>query len=230
MTKKYKYRAYKGKELLYGYNIQYTIRYSKAGIYQYAKIGVDDDDPQKVLYYDFRPSYVRKGEIVPSFEDKTFDEIMIMLNEFSYNNAEIYLINGVLPEYYHDKTYNEEITNASEAITKVIEEQSLNFFKSKILPIIVKNNWKISHSWMYVAILIYKTENGEWDNIEENEDSYFIQYLSHVFCKNCNIIDRSSSLEMCDEMKTNINNFDDLIRNIPIEQLEKLGIYEKIDS
>ena len=157
----------------------YTIKYSKAGIYQYADFHYKDD---VLVYNSFYPNWVKKGEI-PSFENvNKIDEVLDIIRKFSYgNNAEIYKINHVLLDYYNNVTIEDELIDYSNKFNNFINSITLEFFKNNILPILKKNKWKITYSRFGHPVLAIK-KNGEWDNVlRENKDSIFTDYMCHKF-------------------------------------------------
>lgn len=157
----------------------YTIKYSKSGIYQYADFSYVDGI---LVRNTFHPSWVDSKDL-PSLKDvNDIDEILQIIKKFSYcNRAEIFKINGVLPEYHANITIVPELEHLHDKFTELINTLSQPFFKNQILPILKKNKWKISHSWVGYPILICK-KNKEWDNIDsQHKDHILIEYMCHRF-------------------------------------------------
>ncbi len=158
-------------------NRSYTIKYSKGGIAQFADFNYSEN---KLVSNSFRPNWVKTNEI-PSLEDlEKIEDILKVIKDWSYaNQAEIILIDNNVPNYK-----SKQITQ------KYADEFKLfflnfctNFFKSEILPILKKNKWKISYSWMGQPILIKKVKK-EWNNVDSyHKDSKLIDCICNRFLK-----------------------------------------------
>jgi hypothetical protein len=150
------------------------IKYSKAGINQYATVNLDKD---KITSTQFTPFWVNSIE-VPSLEScKTLEEILNIIAEFSFNTATIHLINGQLPAYYYNKDLSKGVDIYKEEFYSKKSKMITDFFKKYLAPIMDRNKWKFSSSHIGRPILIYKNEEGEWDNILEDEDSQLLSYV-----------------------------------------------------
>lgn len=157
---------------------RYTIRYSKAGIRQFADFNYSKD---AFISHSFRPSWVKQDEL-PSFEGiEHIEDFLRIIKKWSYaNQAEIILINGNPPNY-----------NSQDVIKKCeIEFREyfncfcLKVFTSEILPILKRKRWKIGESWMGRNVLIRKIK-GEWDNVDSNDkDSILIDFICNRFLNN----------------------------------------------
>ena len=195
-----------------------TIRYVKGGIYQYAKLGLDEFGV--VLHIEFSPHWV-KSEDIPKLEG-TYDEIMTTLREFSDREPTVYLINGVFPRYFEDDKIEEDINTSKAILTKQLEDICFGFFKDHIAPILKKNKWKVSHSYMYyVPIIVREVEDG-WDNVRGEDDEYYIEYISMMFLKELGL---SEGVQMTDEMHVGINKFKNLMGYIQADRIEELDLY-----
>jgi len=204
-----------------------TIRYSKAGYNQYATFGVVED---KVTSKSFYPSYVNIDD-VPSLDGAdTIEDILKIIRDFSYNNdADIYSINGEMPEYFNNTTVKESITKYSDLLRNAIEDTFLKFFNENILPIINKNNWKLAHSWCGKPVLVEKDENEGWNNIKDNKDSTLIDFICSDFLSESMSInlDVRSHCEHSDEMSVNgLVHFIGYIPNIKLVEIGVLIIVE----
>jgi hypothetical protein len=205
------------------YDKNYIIRYAKSGIYQYANFMEFEG---KIVNKWFHPTWVNINEI-PSLDNaNTIDEILTIIKEFTGNRAEIYKINGMLVDYYNNKQVQIDTDAHIATVEKVIENECIKFFQTHVQPILIKNNWFISYSWCGKPVIIYKDENGEWDNIKE--DNTLIEYMCYRLINGLGLYDEKVNFES-EHSKPTLNGFSALLTHIPHEQIESTGLYVKIE-
>lgn len=204
----------------------FTIRYSKSGVYQYADFKYSNG---KLISNSFRPNWVKLNEI-PSLDGiEAIEDILRIIKDFSYgNHAEIYLINGVFPEYYNNKTVTDSIESCEKSFEIFIHQLCLDFFKKEILPILEKNAWKISYSWAGYPVFIEKID-GEWDNIKSNpRDSNLIDFICNKFIKE--VLQINLSIDLFSEQGYyKKESFPVFFKYLSEEDLIKLNILVKLD-
>lgn len=172
-------------------NKTYTIKFSKAGVNQYANFREVDG---VIVNPYLNVSWVKNEEIPDVTKCKTIEEILAIIKEFSYGKqAEIYLIDSLLVSYYN----NTNCKNLVDAIMLEHEQFITNklniFFSVTLLPIMKKNKWFIGSSGMGRYVLIKKDKNGEWDNVykveKSNNKEFEFQYLCAKILKSLDIIE-----------------------------------------
>lgn len=202
----------------------YTIKYSKSGILQYADFKYKEG---KLVYHNFRPSYAKITD-VPSLENlNEIEDILEVIKKFSYaNRAEIYLINGRYPELYQHPTIDKSLEKADETYSNFVGKLTTDFFKKELLPLIRKNKWKVSYSWMGMPVLIKKVK-GEWDNIDSNHrDAKIIDFICNKFINNILRLDEKLDLRS-EHGYSSSDSFPIFLRYIPEKELEDLNILIK---
>lgn len=167
----------------------YTIKYSKAGVSQYANFRYSNN---KLINNSFHPKWVKTTEI-PSLEGiNKIEDILSIIKKWSYNHqAEIILLNGN-PLNYKSKEIIDEYANRFE---EWFSDLCFKFFKSEIYPVLKKNKWKISYSWMMHPILIKKSKD-EFVNVDSNhKDSILIDVICNRFIRKVLKDDEELNLE-----------------------------------
>ena len=203
---------------------RYTIKYSKSGINQYADFIYQYGT---LVYNTFNPSYTKKEEI-PSLEGITdIQDILNVIKAFSYNNrAEIYLIDGVFPEYYENKVVQEDIELIEDNYQYYINSTTLVFFKKHLLPELRKKRWKITYSWAGYPVLIKKNKK-EWVNVDSKE-SRMVDFICYEYVRQ--VTGGIEPLELESETgHINNNGFMRLFNLINKKDLEKLKILINLD-
>jgi hypothetical protein len=201
---------------------RYTIKYSKSGIYQYADFSYVED---KLVHHTFNPNYVNTEEVPSINSANNIEDILMIVKNFSYcNRAEIYKINGVFPEYYHNTSIKEYFKDSSVKFNKFIGEMSLEFFDNYIIPILTKNKWKISRSWAGYPVIISKLKK-EWCNVDsQNKDYKLIEFISFKFLQE--IMDNGNPIK--DNNETGYyssDNFAIFLKFLPENYLKKSKFY-----
>lgn len=150
----------------------YTIKYSKSGISQYADFNYSEG---KLISHTFYPRYSDNTPLLEGLNE--IEDILKVIQEFSYNNqASIWLLNG-LPLNY-PKINNDKF---GESFEKYIGSLSFRFFKKNIFPILKRNKWKISYSWMGRPVFIERLDE-QWINIDsDSEYNRIIQIMCSKF-------------------------------------------------
>ena len=209
---------------MYSLDKEITIRYSKGGINQYARFGIKDG---KVVMKDFLPFYTYTNiSDIPSLDGiDTIEEILKVINEFSYNGATIHLIDGELPEYNKRVKTKQYISNLKSEVENFIETKAIELFTTQILPIIKKHRWFISESQFMRTILIYKNRKTGWDNIQDCEASELIEFISHKFIR---IVKGEDDIKLCPEHgRPSINSFNEFMNYIPKDVLININIFKE---
>lgn len=199
---------------------RYTIKFSYAGIRQYADFRYNTNG--ELVNHDFRVRYSR-GEDVPSIDGLTdINDILEKIKEVSFNNrAEIYLINGNPVNYHNNEKAKEDISNFAIKYEELIREEATKFFEKHIVPIIVKNDWKISHSSFYVPVLIEKDDEGEWDNVYQCEDEDDLEYLCYKFVSQFDELD----VDLRAEHSNKVYAFDKFAKYLDDDYLKDTDLY-----
>lgn len=162
---------------------RYNIQYAYAGIRQYFDVYEDKDGNMSPVR--FCPSYAKIKD-VPSVEHcKTVYDVLDVVNGFCNNTAKINLINGQLPFYYEDSKTKEYVNGLASDLDKYIDSLCNKFFSTIVIPILIKNDFKISTSHIGYPILIKKYDN-EYDNIRDKEDLE-LEYICYKFTSSLNI-------------------------------------------
>jgi hypothetical protein len=203
---------------------KYTIKYSKAGFYQYADFFENEDgiinDPS------FYPQYVKPDE-VPSLDNvNTIDEILSIIKKFSFSGqAEIYLIDEQPVMFANATNIQEGIKKIGDEVNDFINGKIKEFFIETILPLLNENKFKISTSWIGRPILIYKNEDGEWDNIEAYSDiNIFIEYVCYQFLNKIRF--NTDKINFKNEVgRVSMDYFARLIHNLDYNELKEIGIF-----
>lgn len=195
----------------------YIIRFSYAGIYQYARFFEVDGklhDPRlDIQYY--------QGEYIPIKNVRTINEALTVIQTVS-KNAIILLINGVPVNYYNNTEVKDYIDGADIRIDQTIRREALNFFKKFLLPIMEKNKWFLSTSHIGVPILIEKNEDGDWDNIVKDEKEFDFEYMCHSFIGKYGT---SKVTLTCEYNKAYVSNgFQSFINYIPFSYIESKNL------
>jgi len=165
----------------------YTIRFSYAGINQYATFY-----EVKGKLHNPRLSISYCKEKMPDISNATIEEILEIIKEVSYcNKAEIYLINGSPVNYYNNKKAKKHVSSFADKFGEFIEVEAKKFFEEILEPLMKKNKWFISFSHIGIPVLIKKDEAGEWDNIKNDEREFDFQYLCYQFVSNFRKVDIS---------------------------------------
>lgn len=163
---------------------RYTIKFSYAGITQYADFGESDG---VLVCPRLSVNYSKEGEIPDVSNCKTIDEVLKLIKSFS-NRAEISSING-MPVFYYKKPKTQELIKEIKAETeRFIENLAFKFFDAEIKPLLIKNKWFVGRSWMVgMFVLIEKDEKGEWDNVRKEREEGEFKYLCERFLSAVNI-------------------------------------------
>lgn len=201
--------------------IRYTVRYKYAGICQYADFVYVDG---KLVMDTFSPLYTN-GDEIPSLEGlNELTDILPVIEVFTGRKAEIYMVNGDLADYHTNQYAKEAITNASSKYAEFISSLVSDFFMSVLYPIIVKNGWKISHSWMGKPILV-EMRDGEWDNVKSSDiDVINFEYICHKFCFNVLGHGQHTDLRVEQESYLIIDSFSKLSIYLDDDKLRDMGI------
>lgn len=199
----------------------YTIKYIYAGIKQYADFSEVDG---VIVNKRFYPQYV-KGDEAPDLTNlNTIDEILEAIKAFSFHQrAEIYLINGMLPEMYDNVSAQDDIRKSAQLIEEIIENECYGFFIKHIKPILIKNDWSIGRSGFMIPVLINKDEDGEWQNIPESPDSLLVEFMCFEFMNGMGLYDGKVNLKP--ESHVMLNGFKQLFNKLSIKQIEDCGLY-----
>jgi len=199
----------------------YSIKYSYAGINQYADFYEKEDG--ELHRPVFHPSYARDG--VPSVEGlKTIQEVLTVIKAFSYcEMASIYSIDGELVSYRENKKAKKEVKGFSDRFEAFMEQEALNFFTKIIEPILVENKMFIAQSHIGYFVLIAKDEEGEWDLVKDKKKEFEIEYLLYKFLSNFKKIDTNFKDEIDDTIDfLVVQNFLDYI---PDEVIKEKGLF-----
>ena len=196
---------------------KYTIRYVYAGIYQYADfIEVDG----KITNPRFTPKYHRVGEPLPELhEGMCIQEILTVISAFC-KRASLYLINGNLVSYAGDHKLIADIKQSQSLIDEMISNECLKIYTNHILPVLIKNNWWVSRSWMQIPIICCYDENNELTNVSSCEDLTHIEYLSFKFLNGIGLYDEK--ITMRPEHNMLISGFKKLFNRIDVEDYSTL--------
>ena len=198
----------------------YTIRYSLAGYSQYADFRYSKG---VLIGHSFRPSYINVNDIPSIIGLNNISEILGVIKKISNcNQAEI-----VLKNYAPISYTSKEITKkAEEKVDLFLSSIFLEFFKSEILPILLKNNWKLSYSWCNHLVIIESIEDV-WDNINsQHEDSILIDYICNRFI--VKVLNYKTELNLTPEHShCSGDSFKEFFYWINIEELEALNIILK---
>ena len=158
---------------------RYTIKFSYAGIWQYAEFYEKDG---KLINNRLFVSYSNEKDI-PSIEGlETIGEVLEVIKTFSYNEPVIYLINGTPVTYHNNDEAKKYLTKFNDKFDTFRKTETIKYFESVLEPIIIKNKWYISTSHIGFPILIEKNDDeGEWDNVKDDYDFEFLCYkfISH---------------------------------------------------
>lgn len=199
----------------------YTIKYVYAGINQYADFSEVDG---VIVNKRFYPQYIKSGEAPDLTNLNTIDEILEAIKAFSFHQrAEIYLINGMLPEMYNNVSAQDDIIKSSNLIEEIIENECYGFFIKHIKPILIKNDWSIGRSGFMIPVLINKDEDGEWQNIPESQDSLLVEFMCYKFMNAIKMYDGSVKLQP--ESHLMINGFRQLFDKLSKNQIDECGLY-----
>ncbi len=202
----------------------YTIKYSKAGVRQYADFNEKDG---VIVSKSFNPSWVKISE-VPSLDNaNTIDEILEIIKEFSYDTAEIYLINGQLPKYYRNKKLKSDIKARIKIVDEIIAKQCTEFLIKNVVPILIKNKWFIGYSWCGKPIVIYKNRKGEWDNVRDNKLQY-LEYICYVLISGFGLSDDNIDFRR-EHSEPIIDGFSHLIKYVPEDELNKTNLVINVE-
>lgn len=165
----------------------YTIKFSKGGILQYATFRESNG---VLVRPTLHVSWANINEIPDVSQMTNIKDILEAIKSFSYcNRAEIHLINHA-PVFYDKKKKTQKLIKSMEsAYEKFIETQLTNFFESELLPLIIKNKWKIGRSHVGYFIPIQTDENGEWDNIKDDKKGFEFEYLCAKALKTFDLIE-----------------------------------------
>lgn len=205
--------------------LRYTIKYSKGGINQYADVIYKDG---VFAFHTFSPSWV-KSEEIPSLEGLTnVTDILQVIKGFAYGNrAEVYLINGCPPAYYHNTEVRDAIKEYGEAYDKLAREASLEFFKAYVQPILKRKKWKIASAWSGYPVLVHKDKDAEsgWNNINHRDrDNIALEFMCSQFTRSA--LNQGKSLELKGEHEPYVSgHVAKLLSNIPDEELVKLKLF-----
>jgi hypothetical protein len=204
--------------------LRYTIRYSKGGINQYADVIYKDG---VFAFHTFSPTWVKAAE-VPSLEGLTdVNDILQVIKEFSFSKrAELYLIDGCPPAYYHNTEVRDAIKEYGAAYDKLVEETSLEFFKLYVQPVLKRKKWKITRSWCGMPVLIRKDESEEsgWSNINERDkDNIMLEFMCSRFTRSA--FNQGESVKLTGEHEPYISgHVAKLLSNIPNSEFVKLKL------
>jgi len=204
---------------------RYTIRYSKAGVSQYADF--NEDQYGKINNNHFSPSWVKTSEIPSLKHANTIHEILEIIKAFSGGRAEIILINGQIPEYYYDDEIKKDIKKRSEIVEQVIAIECLKFFLKNIVPILIKNNWFISTSWMNTPVIIHKNEDNEWDNVNSKELQY-IEYICYKLISAFGLYEGNVNFRQ-EHSEPSIDGFAQLIKYVPDDILRGTKLLVEVE-
>lgn len=149
----------------------YTIKYSKRGINQYAEVRCIDN---KVISKELNCRYCTIDELPSLDTASTLEEILKIIKEFSYTKeAVVYLINGEFPAYYIQQgKVKKSLETAEEKYRLFMNDLAFNFFKTELLPLLERNNWKLTTSIWGVVVCAVESADGKADNIPPNQPDY----------------------------------------------------------
>jgi hypothetical protein len=164
---------------------RYKIKFSYAGYEQYAEFYMS----KGVL---IRPSlsisYVEPGKTPDVTQCKTIEEVLEKIKTIAYGGrAEIDTINGYPVFYYKKYRTRQMIKTMDSALDLFVRSQAQLFFDKELRPLLVKNKWKLATSHIGIPILVYKNEDGEWDNIKDKQKEFEFEYLCKAFLSSMNI-------------------------------------------
>jgi hypothetical protein len=200
---------------------RYTIRYSYAGINQYADLNYSGDT---LVHCNFMPRYC-KGVDIPSLDGlNDIADIISVIEKFSGRKAEVYLIDYELAEYYLNAPVKEVVHTAKAKYDEFVTTLVREFFDSVLLPIIIENDWKITRSWVGVPVLIEMRE-GEWDNVKSSDPKVVnFEYICYKFSHG--ILGKGDKMELITEQSWHIDadRFKYLYGYLDDEKLTELGI------
>ena len=195
---------------------RYTIRFSYAGINQYADFHEKDGE---LINPRLSVQYMKTDNMPDVSGMKKIEQVLAAIKSFSYcKQAEIYLINGSLAFY---KKGTAELI--SKAYDDFIENQVSTFFKKELEPIMINKGWKIGTSHIGMMVLIVKNEEGEWDNVDGN-DSFEFEYLCAKCLMALNLIKK---INLTSESRNYISESPNLFCNLNNEILTS-DIYIKL--
>ena len=157
----------------------YTVKYAYAGYTQYERYSEDKDG--NIISKRFRPSYSKKGEVPLLDKCNSIEEILTTITEFTKYPATIHLINGQIPEYFENTDLKQAVRDAGDKIARIKKEAIGELVEKQILPILAKNKWKISTSWIGKPVLIVKNEEGKWDNVPDCPEAHMLDLIGAMF-------------------------------------------------
>jgi hypothetical protein len=199
----------------------YTIRYVYAGIYQYADFREEDG---KITRKSFNPNWVSNGVVVPTFEGiDTIDGILKEIKTFAGRQAEIHLIDQMLPKYYRSKVIRSQVTKSTNLIQTLIADECFKFFNDCIKPIMLKKKYFVARSHMMRIVLIEK-RNGEWENIIESKESRLIEFSCYQLLKSIGLYDGDVDLKS-EHNSFIISGFANLWYQFTVEQVKIIDLY-----
>ena len=141
----------------------YTLRYSKAGIMQYADIIVENNS---VIGIKFSCQYIRKEEWPDFSKAKTLDKVMKILSKFSYDKkCKIWKI---------DRRPAKFSNNSLEYLNEIIKELYTKFYNISLKPLLPENT-QLYHNYFCINKIPIQ-------EIDKYEDDYLlINYLCYQF-------------------------------------------------
>ena len=161
---------------------RYTIKFSYAGIAQYADFGEQENG--ELVNPSLMVSYAKTSDVPDVSKMTKIEDVLKAIKKFAYNRqAKIEEING-MPVFYYKKTEMIElVSNIKKSFEEFLELQSAKFFNSELRPLLIKNKWKISSSHIGMPVLIEKNKKGEWQNIDNQKKEFEFEYLCKAFLK-----------------------------------------------
>ena len=147
---------------------RYTIKFSYAGIAQYADFGEQENG--ELVHPSLTVSYAKMSEIPDVSKMTKIEDVLKAIKKFAYNGqTEIDKINGQ-PLFYYKRTKTKKlVSDIGKLFDEFLETQSAKFFNSELRPLLIKNKWKISSSHIGMPVLIEKNKKGEWQNIDNQK-------------------------------------------------------------
>lgn len=167
---------------------RYTIKFSYAGIAQYAEF--NEQENGELVRPSLMVSYAKVSDIPDVSKMTKIEDVLEAVKKIAYGNrAEIEKING-MPVFYYKRTKTRKLVSEIEkAFDEFVEAQAIKFFNAELKPLLIKNKWKISNSHIGIPILIEesKEEGEEWQNISNKKKENEFEYLCEVFTKSVGI-------------------------------------------
>jgi hypothetical protein len=202
---------------------RYTIAFGYAGIRQFNEF--NEIEGGKLHNPRISVNYNRDIKIPEFGNNLTINDILAFFKENVDKRASIEFIDGQPVKYHKNTIIKNKIKDFHTKLEKFIEQETFEFFKSILEPIMVKNGWVLTSSHIGMPVLAEKNEDGEWDNISnKNKDKEFLfEYICYQFISK---VEPNAELRMKNEyFRSTADAFQYLQKYIPLEYLKEKNLY-----